>query len=199
MENLPASVIAFCASALLTFLDLDRIFYIPTKAKDQARLYVWWWGFIAVNGLVAAGLYYVFRDMDALKSMHPWLRAATVGVSFPAIIRTKFTTITVQGKELPLGLEALYEAVKSSVYKRINSIAMRARYSETMEMASCQPLEDLVSRTRLSINQNAILTAEEKRTTLAWLLSVLEDKGTSDLDKRATLADYVLSGQRMGT
>jgi hypothetical protein len=103
--NVPELLIAFLGSALLTFLDLDRTFYIPTKASDRTKLYAWWWGFILGNGGVAGTLYLVVRDTGGLSGLHPWLLAGIVGISFPAIIRTKFTTITVQGKEVPLGLE----------------------------------------------------------------------------------------------
>ena len=178
MGNVPELLIAFLGSALLTFLDLDRTFYIPTKASDRTKLYAWWWGFILGNGGVAGTLYLVVRDTGGLSGLHPWLLAGIVGISFPAIIRTKFTTITVQGKEVPLGLEAFYEAVKTSVYKRINSIAMRARYTETMAMASSLTLLELVFRTRLSISQNVLLSPEEKRGALGWLLGVLEDEQT---------------------
>ncbi len=39
------------------------------------------------------------------------------------------------------------------------------------------------------------MTAEEKRGALAWLLSVLQDQSSED-EKRAAIADFILSGSR---
>lgn len=38
----------------------------------------------------------------------------------------------------------------------------------------------------------------DKRKAKAWLLSVLKDDQTPEEDKRAALADFILSGQRSG-
>jgi hypothetical protein len=188
--------IAFSICALLTLFDLDRTFYVPANTQRKLYLYGWWWGFIVINAGLAAALYHVFKDEDALRALHPRLRAAMIGVSYLAIIRVKFTTFTIQGNEIPFGLEALYEGAKTFVYKRINRIAKAARYSETVDLAKASTIDDITGRARLTIMQDAILTDEEKRQALAWVLSVLQDQGTSDFDKRTSLADYILSGQR---
>jgi hypothetical protein len=57
-------------------------------------------------------------------------------------------------------------------------------------------LEVLGSRAKLSIEQDSLLNPDDKRTAKAWLLRVLQDSNSSDLDKRLTLADFILSGQR---
>lgn len=33
---------------------------------------------------------------------------------------------------------------------------------------------------------------------MVWLLSIMQDQATNEFDKSCTLADYVLSGQRVG-
>ena len=189
-------LIAFTAAALLTWFDLDQTFYIPKKFKGQLALYFWWVTFIFANGFLSAGAYKIFGDVDGLKTVHPWLRALLIGVSYLAFVRIKITTFNYQGREVPVGVEALYVGAKSFVYKRINRIAKEARSAETIERANNSSLADLVSHARLAANQDAILTAEEKKTNLSWILSVMQDAATSDFDKRAALADYILSGQR---
>jgi hypothetical protein len=88
------------------------------------------------------------------------------------------------------------EAAKEFVYKRINSIAKAARFDETTELANQLSVAQLAARAKLSIEQDALLSPEEKRSRKGWLLKVLKDTETSDFDKQLVLADYVLSGQR---
>lgn len=83
-----------------------------------------------------------------------------------------------------------------NAYKRINRIAKEARYEDTTELANTLPLEELGSRARLSIEQDSLLSTDDKRMTKAWLLRVLQDPNSGDLDKRLTLADFIPSGQR---
>jgi len=94
-------------------------------------------------------------------------------------------------------VEAFYQGAKNFVYKRINRIAKAARSDETIQMANANSLVQLVRQARLSINQDAIMTPDEKRAALTWLLSVAQDAGTQDDDKRLTIADFILSGQRV--
>ncbi len=147
--------------------------------------------------MLAAALYGIFGNADSLKSTDPRLRAALIGAGYLALIRLKLTTFSVQGREVPFGLEAFYEGAKNFVYKRINRIAKAARYDETVRMANTYTLAQLVSRARISINQDAIMMPDEKRAALTWLLGVMQDAGTQDDEKRAAIADFILSGQRV--
>jgi hypothetical protein len=192
---LDPTVAAFTAS-LLTLFDLDRTFYVPARVQSKIALRAWWWGFILANGLAAAALYTIFKDIEALRGMNPTLKAIVIGVSYLALIRAKFTTFNIQGREIPFGLEALYEGAKGFVYKRINSIAKAARFRETTQLAASETLSALAARAKLGIDQDALLTTDDKRKAKAWLLTVLQDTKITDDEKRATLADFVLSGQR---
>lgn len=188
--------IAGFTASLLTLFDLDRTFYVPAKVQSKIALRAWWWGFVLANGLAAAALYAIFKDIEALRSMNPTLKAIVIGVSYLALIRAKFTTFNIQGREVPFGLEALYEGAKGFVYKRINSIAKAARFRETTQLAATESLVALAARARLSIEQDALLISDDKRKAKAWLLSVIRDVNTTEEDKRAALADFILSGQR---
>jgi len=190
--------IAGLTASLLTLFDLDRTFYVPARVQSKLALRAWWWGFILANGLAAAALYAIFKDIEALRGMNPVLKAIVIGISYLTLIRAKFTTFNIQGREVPFGLESLYEGAKNFVYKRINSIAKAARFSETTQLATSENLMALATRARLSIEQDALLAAEDKRKSKAWVLSVLQDANTSEEDRRAALADFILSGQRSG-
>jgi hypothetical protein len=189
-------LIAGGTAGILTLFDLDRIFYVPSKTQKKAALWCWWWGFIVLNAAIASLLLIALKDVEPFKSMQPIPQAFAVGLSYLAIIRAKVTTFSVQGRDVPFGPEALYEAAKSFVYKRINKIAMSARYDETVALSNQYPLAELATRARLAIRQNAIMTEEEKQRASAWLLSVLQDPNSSDADKRTLVADFILSGKQ---
>ncbi|WP_218079574.1 hypothetical protein [Anthocerotibacter panamensis] len=190
-------IIAAGVAGLLTLFDLDRTFYVPAKAAKKFLLYCWWWGFIAANGLLAALLYVNIYDLEALKGFPLGVRALLVGSAYLAIIRAKFTTLPIAGKEVPVGIELVYEGAKTFIFKRINQIAKAARYEETNALALASKLEDLGRRAKLSIDQDALLSLEEKNSAGKWVLEVLQDQNSNDLEKRTALANYILSGQRI--
>jgi hypothetical protein len=53
---------------------------------------------------------------------------------------------------------------------------------------------------KLSIDQDALSTPDEKKADKAWLIQVLQEGATAgigkDFDQRATIADFILSGKR---
>jgi hypothetical protein len=163
--------------------------------RQKAALYAWWWGFVIANGLVAAMAYQI-ADPFFPASWHPWVRAVAVGLAFLAFIRLKFATFKVHDKEVPFGLEAFYDEAKRFVFKRINQIAKAARYDETVQLASTLALQELVRRVKLSIEQDSLLTPEERRDAKAWVLTVINDHEADEYEKKTALANYFLSGQR---
>jgi len=188
-----AGTVAF----FLTLVDLDRTFYIPAKVAQKVTRYVWWFGFPIGNGILAGLLYVVLGDLPALKAMPTWLKALTVGAGYLALVRLKLTTLDMKGKEVPFGLELIYEGAKGFAYKRINRIAMTARFSETVELAANQTLVDLTARAKLAIDQNSLLSPEDRTRLKSWLVRTLQDAGSNEIEKRQALANYVLSGQTM--
>ena len=188
--------VAALTAGILTLLDLDRTFYIPSATPQKVLLYLWWWGFVVANGVLAGTLYAELRLYDPFSAIQEPVGAFAVGLSYLAILRLKFSTFTFGGKDVPFGVEAFYNAIKEFVYKRINRIALAARIAETFALANNSALAALASQVRLSIDANQLLGDEDKRTVKGWLLQVLQDAGSSELDKKAALAAYVLSGAR---
>jgi len=184
-------------AALLTLFDLDRTFYVPSKVQRKIALYSWWTSFILVNGALAILLYQIFGDAQSLSGWNPYLRALLFGVGYLALVRLKFATFTYQGSSVPFGLEAFYDAAKAFVFRRINTIAIQARRDETTELASSKTLKDLASDAKFAIGADALLSAEEKVSRQKWLLKTLQDAGTTEEDKKITLANFINSGQMM--
>lgn len=108
----------------------------------------------------------------------------------------KITTFDYHGQEVPLGIELIYESAKGFVFKRINKIARDARRAETTELAARLPLAALGAQARLAIEQDALFTPQQRRENKAWVIKVLTDTAQDESWKRASLADYVLSGHK---
>lgn len=183
-------------SGFLTLIDMDRTFYVPASSNQKLQLYSWWWLFVAANAGLAVALYLLVKDVEPFKGMDPAVRALTVGAAYLAVVRAKFTTFKYAGKDVPFGFEAVYEGAKDLAYRRINRIAKVARRDETIALASKTSLADLWSQAKISINTDSLLSAEEKRALKQWVLTVVNDASASDFDKRADLANFILSGQR---
>lgn len=191
------TLVTGATAAFLTLFDLDRTFYLPSKLQRKAALYGWWFTFIIINGLLAVLLFLMIGDIEIFKSMNPWVRAVAIGIGYLALIRLKFATFSFQGTEVPFGIEAFYDAGKGYVFRRINDIAIEARIDETTELANIQPLDVLAQRAKLSIANDALLTAVEKNQRTAWLLKILQDPAIVEVDKKITLANYIKSKQMM--
>lgn len=189
-------IIAGITAVLLTFFDLDRTFYIPSKTQQRFQLYAWLLGFPLSNGVLAVGVYFAFVNEPALKGFSPWLRAFFLGIGYLAVVRLKVITLKVENKEVPLGPELFYESARSFVYKRINRITKQARYEETTALASTATLTQLSTRAKLSIDQDALLSPLEKTDAKQWVTKLMDDAKTSEEEKRLVLADYILSERR---
>ena len=190
-------IIAGLVAALLTYFDIDRTFYIPAKTQEKAILGIWLFGFPLVNGILASLLYTVVGGMEGFAGVPKWLASLLVGIGYLAIVRLKLATVKVQDQEVPFGIELLYDAAKDFVYRRINTIAKKARYEETIELAQQLSLSDLAARAKLSVEQDALLTPQDRIVAKAWIVQILKDPETDESDKRNTLANYILSGQRI--
>ncbi|NES25428.1 MAG: hypothetical protein F6K41_42650 [Symploca sp. SIO3E6] len=195
-------IIAGSVAGLLTFFDLDRTFYIPSKIGQKWQFYIWYWGFVLANGLLAVALYFALEgnsalteEFSALNNLPLWLRSFLIGVSYLAIIRLKFATIKIGEQEVPFGIEAFYEAAKESVYRNINRIAKIARAEEAINLTKKHDLDTLVALANLSITQDVLLAPEEKEAATQWIKQIKENEDSNDLEKQMLLANFILSGR----
>jgi len=184
-------------AALLTLFDLDRTFYVPSRVRQKIALHCWWCGFILINALLAVLFYQMCGAIEALDGINGYLKAVIVGIGYLALVRLKFATFSYQGSQVPFGLEAFYDAAKTFVFRRINTIAVQARRDETNELANSMTLKELASEARFTIAVDMLIDAEQRASRQKWLLEVLQDNATSDDEKKITLANYVKSGQMM--
>ncbi len=191
-------LIAAGTAGLVTFLDIDRTFYIPNKVEQKFHLYFLVVGFVFANAFLAAAFYLALQGTSFAKVLPEWARALVVGLSYLTLVRQKFASISAGGGEAPLGLEFLYNSARYSVYKRINRIAKAARYQEAIDLADRKSLEELKQDAELSISQDALLTEEEREKERKYVNSTYTDKQSDERTRSLVLADYILSQQFRG-
>jgi|ERR1041385_784017 hypothetical protein len=191
-------IIAAAVAALLTYLEISRKFRFPEAIPHRARLFTWWYGFVAGNAGLAALLYPLAIQAEWIHKMPPVLRGAAVGVGYLSIVRQKFMTAPKEKSDdgAPVGIEYVYEAVKREVHEQINRLAIVARSAAVKQKIASTTLTDLVFEGRLRVQQDQLATATQKAETLAWLAAVAGDATLAENDKKSTIATYVLFGDR---
>jgi hypothetical protein len=180
----------------MTLFDLDRQFYIPRTVSWNLPLNGWWWGFVSINAGLACACYALVHDQAPFNTYPGPAQGVFVGLSYLALVRLKFATVAIQGKEVALGLEPAYEAARGFFLKRINAIALDASNTATLKYAKENDLQTLIQLSNMRVAQNRLYTPEERQEFQTWIQQVASDKKTDDMGRRIALAYFILSGFR---
>lgn len=194
-EQVLCGLITVVLAVILTVLDMDKTFYIPRDAKKRLALRVLWWSFAVANGCAALILYFSIKGLSDFRSWNPFALAATTGVAYLAILRAKLATFRFEGKDVPFGFEALYDACREYIFKRINRIAKEARRKEALELSRRETLATLAQDAFNAIENDALTSEDEKADARQWLENLLEESVDGE-QKRLVLAIFILSGRR---
>lgn len=190
------ALLAAVLAAVLTYADLDTVFEAPPTLgwMPWFKLCVAWWGFVLVNGALAALLYYALDESEVIKAGNRWLKGLAIGAGYSALIRAKLTTLSVNGRDVPVGLETFYEGFKGLIHRRINRIIRQWRADETERLIQLD-IPTLRVKARSLVMSDSLLTQEQKQKTLAWIDEIANDAGLQDGDRRTYLATFIVSGQ----
>ena len=178
----------------ITLFALDSTFIVGGQNAKRAYRSAWWWGFIVANAALACAVFFSLRHADAFASWSPWAFSVAIGVGYLALVRLKFATISYQNQEVPVGLDTFYESGRQFVFRRINEQIKADREVTAQRYLEENDLQTLGKKVRLSIELDALLAPEEKRTRLRWLLLVIQDERFDQEQKKLTLAIYLASG-----
>jgi hypothetical protein len=190
-------LLAGLIAGILTYVDLDTVFDAPPQALTWGpwlRLRAWWWGFVLVNAVLAGVLFYLL-EKTYFKDLNAWLGALVAGSGYTALVRLQFTTLPMNGKSTPIGIETFYEGLKSLVHKRINRIIRQWRMEESATLAKTD-VAALRQRALLMVGSDALLSVEQKNATTAWLEQIAKDDKTPDADRRRILAIFIITEQK---
>ena len=146
---------------------------------------------------MAGVVFFSLRDVNAFSTWNPWQFSAIVGVSYLAFVRLKFATVSYQNQEIPVGLDTFYESGRQFVFRRINEQTKADREKIARRYIDDNDLKSLGNKVRLNIELDALLTPQEKKTRLTWLLQVIQDESFDEEQKKLTLAIYLASGSQI--
>ena len=139
---------------------------------------------------------FVLRLRDTyFKSLNPWLGALASGAGYTALVRLQFTTLPVNGKNTPIGLETIYEGLKNLVHRRINRIIRTWRMEQSETLARTN-LPNLRQRALLMVGTDVLLTSEQRNATRRWVEETAGHEATPEADRRRVLALYIITEQR---
>jgi hypothetical protein len=191
-----SAVVAGLLAGTLTLAELEKVFNVPPTMRgwDRCKLFLLRWGFVAGNALLAAVLSYALDEVQVVKETNPWLKGLLIGASYSALIRAKFTTFSLRGQEVPVGLETFYEGFKDLAHRRINDIIRRARTEEVMRLIA-QNVPALRDQARALVMSDALIGNEELQKALTWIDDVAGAQAVSDGDRRTLLATFIVTGQ----
>jgi hypothetical protein len=188
--------VAGLLAGFLTLAELEQVFNIPPTMGgwNRCKLFLLRWGFVAGNALLAAILSYALDEVQVVKETSPWLKGLLIGAGYSALIRTKFTTFSLRGQEVPVGLETFYEGFKDLIHRRINDIIRRARTEEVMKLTA-QNVSTLRDQARALVLSDSLMGNEELQDTLAWIEDIATGQDVPDGDRRTLLATFIVTGQ----
>lgn len=191
---LPVLLAAFIAGTL-TYFDLDTVFDEPPPLSwgPWFRLVIPWWGFVLSNVVLAVALYFVLKETTYFNNVDPWLNALCVGFGYPALVRLKFTTFTLNGKAIPIGVDTVYEGLKDFVHKRINRVIREWRMEQIGSLAQSE-MTVLRQKAKALVVSDELMSNQQRKMVNVWIEQTAAAEGITDDDRRLLLATFIVTG-----
>ena len=188
-------LLAALIAGVLTYLDLDTVFDEPPRLSwgPWFRLVVPWWGFVLVNAVLAVALYFVLKETAYFKTIDPWAIALWVGFGYPALVRLKFTTLSLNGKAIPIGVDTVYERLKDFINKRINRVIREWRMEQIGRLAKSE-MADLRQKAKTLVISDELMNDQQRKTINAWIEQTAVAEGIADDDRRLLIATFIVTG-----
>jgi hypothetical protein len=191
-------LLAGALAALTTYLDLNTVFDIPPhelRWPPWLRLQLWWCGFILVNAVIAGVLFLTIGAKSPFSEMAPWIAAVSVGAGYSALVRLQFTTLSIHGKDTPIGVETLYEALKDLIHRRINRI-IRAWRMEQSTLLAAKDIDVLRQTALTMVGSDSLLTDDQRTSTTNWINTTADDAATPEYQRKVALALYLITERK---
>jgi len=129
----------------------------------------------------------------------PWVRAVLLGAGYAILVNMKLATLKFNNQEFPIGLELVYQNLKRICYTYINREVIRADYNDALRKAQKGNLKDLASEVFFFISANRILSEEKRKDYKDWLLEVITDPFSTDLQKKILLCHFLNCEERISS
>jgi hypothetical protein len=189
-------LLTFVISSFLTWVDVNSAMPIVPEAsptRKSVRLSICL--FIGINGLLSILFYCLFVTNKAFVNWTPIWKASALGLMYPALIRSKFATLTVDEREVPLGLDLYYEKIRKSFYKRIDRLVRDEEYAAVIALAEGNSSDELLQKAKFVIDSALAQSNAEKEERRNWCYKLENDQNASEQQKKMYLASFILYGR----
>lgn len=193
-EQVALAAVTAILTLAITFFDLESTFGIAALPARPIRATAWWWGFLIVNGALSILMWVLLQAYPPFRSWNPWAYSFAIGLAYPALVRLKLTTITINDQKVSVGLERLYEGAKEYAYARINAAVKANRTAKAQRLIATKNLKTLARDVRFDIEFDSLVSFDEKVRRLEWLLGVMNATTIDDDEKKLILAIALISG-----
>jgi hypothetical protein len=191
-----AYLVALAIATVLTFFETANKFYFPEARDYKRRIRFAVTLFCLLNGALAALLLWIVRQLQwkQLIALAPIMQGLILGFAYLTVVRSKILSITTpKGEEVPFGPEYLYNLAKEYFYRIFNRLSNRGLGADIDALCAHKTLADLAREAKLQIDNHQLLSADEKTAKKAWLAKVLSDTASTDDEKKAAIAAYILT------
>ncbi|MEU8632495.1 hypothetical protein AB0C38_10030 [Amycolatopsis sp. NPDC048633] len=183
-------------SLFLSYLEVDKSFFVPKLRRRRVKMQVFAWFFAAVNGIFSIGVLYFLTTFTEVGEWGAVLAALIAGLGYASLARQKFTTLKINEQEFPVGFEMLYDHFQRAMYRRINVEAKRARRVEARALVKNNTLAELVQEAIYTIETDYMYSEEQKRECRSWVADTVDLAEAADWQKCFALALFVVSGDK---
>jgi hypothetical protein len=181
-------------AGLLTVFDIESTFrQIPRKFRRPTL--AWSGAFLFINVSLAEITLYLVRGYPPFAEWNSLVTGLAVGGGYLAIIRSKFASFDLDGKDTPLGMDFFYQSAKDFLYRRINSLVSRGKTSDSCEYAYRKSLQELLDEARMNMANDKLYTDVDKAEISHWLSDVVTDSSGEETQKKY-IANFILWRER---
>jgi hypothetical protein len=138
--------------------------------------------------LIAGVLTYL--DLDTVFDEPPRL---SWGPWFRLVVRLKFTTLSLNGKAIPIGVDTVYERLKDLINKRINRVIREWRMEQIGRLAQSE-MADLRQKAKTLVISDELMNDQQRKTINAWIEQTAVAEGIANDDRRLLIATFIVTG-----
>ena len=195
--NLLGWTLCALVASCITLFELFGTFYTPPRPGMLRKKFIAWAiTFILGNGMLSLLLYLALSSVPVFRDLQPLLRGVVVGASYLVLVRQKFVTVKINGKEVPLGIEFFYDSARTFFYDRLNDSSKKALFEAARERATGSSLRDLAHEARFLIDNDPLLKEEEKKSAKGAIQYLINDSTSTYTERCVVIAAYILTGKR---
>ena len=206
-------ILTALVAVFITFIEISQDVNITHSSKRRIRVWFYIIIFLTISAFLSIFIYFLILENQLLSSLENWLKSICIGLSYLAIIRLKIFTIKVDEKDIPLGLDFLYEKIKQGLIYHVKGLIEQDVFDDAQAELDNYNKGDKALCERARVKLNFIFNKEKRLpepsqsqeflVTKKWLIqtvNTLNEPNISQEEKntaRLSLMIYIKFGMPM--